>query len=74
MPAVVREGRFNTFQSGEVLALSCTDLTSRGLDTVKYAARKVEEFPNVNANITRIIAAHALKENERLINKANNVD
>lgn len=106
MPAVVREGRFERFQSGKVIALSCTDLASRGLDTIsvghiinfefpkfisdyihrcgrtgrvgssktglitnlvhrpeeievvqkiEYAARKAEEFHNVNANIKRAL-------------------
>ncbi|XP_071542618.1 probable ATP-dependent RNA helicase DDX28 [Panulirus ornatus] len=117
MGAEVRKGRFQAYQSGQVLALSCTDLTSRGLDTVKvghvinyefpkfiadyvhrcgrtgrvgspasglvtnlvhrpqeielvqkieYAARKAQEFPNVNANIKRIIVGHAMKGEENL--------
>lgn len=112
MAAGLRDGRFKAFQSGKVMALSCTDLTSRGLDTVKaghvinfdfpkymadyihrcgrtgrvgstrtglvtsfihrkfevellqkieYAARKVTDLPNVNANIKRIITAHSAK-------------
>lgn len=115
MAAGLREGRFKAFQSGKVMALSCTDLTSRGLDTVKaghvinfdfpkymadyihrcgrtgrvgstrtglvtsfihrkfevelvqkieYAARKVEDLPNVNANIKRIITAHSVKSQQ----------
>lgn len=35
MAAAVRDGRFEAFQSGQALGLSCTDLTSRGLDTVR---------------------------------------
>lgn len=35
MTAALREGRFEAFQSGQALGLSCTDLTSRGLDTVR---------------------------------------
>lgn len=117
MQAESRKGLFETFQSGKVLALSCTDLASRGLDTVtaghvinfefpkfiadyihrcgrtgrvgskmtglvtnlvhrpqeielvqkiEYAARKLEAFSNVNANIKRIIVGKALTEHDKL--------
>ncbi|XP_063603489.1 probable ATP-dependent RNA helicase DDX28 [Penaeus indicus] len=45
MAAAVRDGRFEAFQSGQALGLSCTDLTSRGLDTVRAGHIINFEFP-----------------------------
>lgn len=45
MPAVVRNDQFRKFQDGEVIALSCTDLASRGLDTTKAGHVINFEFP-----------------------------
>ncbi|CAL4076703.1 unnamed protein product [Meganyctiphanes norvegica] len=50
MSAVLREGRFDAFQSGKVMALSCTDLTSRGLDTVKAGHVINFDFPKYMAD------------------------
>lgn len=33
MPSIVRIGKFKGFKDGDVLALSCTDIASKGLDT-----------------------------------------
>ncbi|XP_068217275.1 probable ATP-dependent RNA helicase DDX28 [Palaemon carinicauda] len=113
MPAIVRNDQFRKFQDGEVIALSCTDLASRGLDTskaaqvinfefpkfisdyihrcgrigrvgsthtgkvtnlvhrpseielvqkIEYAARKSEEYHNVNANIKRRLTGKDMEE------------
>lgn len=35
MRSELRKGRFEAFQAGEAAVLSCTDIASRGLDTVK---------------------------------------
>ncbi|KAK7080640.1 hypothetical protein SK128_003346 [Halocaridina rubra] len=45
MNAGLRKGRFMKFQRGEEIALSCTDLTSRGLDTVRAGHIINFEFP-----------------------------
>ncbi|XP_042879794.1 probable ATP-dependent RNA helicase DDX28 [Penaeus japonicus] len=50
MAAAVRDGRFEAFQSGQALGLSCTDLTSRGLDTVRAGHIINFEFPKYMAD------------------------
>ncbi|XP_027225026.2 probable ATP-dependent RNA helicase DDX28 [Penaeus vannamei] len=50
MTAALREGRFEAFQSGQALGLSCTDLTSRGLDTVRAGHIINFEFPKFMAD------------------------
>lgn len=118
MNQALRNGRFAQFQSGKFSVISCTDVVSRGLDTInthhvinydvptnmsdyihrcgrtgrvgshlpsgivttfvchptevdvvqkiEYAARKahMDELPNVNANIKRLINNQVLKKTE----------
>ena len=35
MPNILRKGRFKQFQEGKLNVLTCTDIASRGLDTVR---------------------------------------
>ncbi|KAJ8890908.1 hypothetical protein PR048_010417 [Dryococelus australis] len=45
MPLVLRRGVFKKFQLGEVNVISCTDIGSRGLDTVRVKHVINYEFP-----------------------------
>jgi superfamily II DNA/RNA helicase len=37
MPLDIRTGKLNLFQSGDVDVISCTDIGSRGIDTVRVS-------------------------------------
>ncbi|KAK4306468.1 hypothetical protein Pmani_021709 [Petrolisthes manimaculis] len=50
MKAVLRKGRFEAFQEGKAAVLSCTDIASRGLDTVKAGHVINYNFPSYIAD------------------------
>lgn len=50
MSSALRQKHYEAFMSGEVKALSCTDLTSRGLDTCKVSHVINYDFPNYIAD------------------------
>lgn len=45
MPQAVREGRYDKFQNGDFDVLVCTDIASRGLDTIRARHVINYEFP-----------------------------
>ncbi|KAL1139669.1 hypothetical protein AAG570_006647, partial [Ranatra chinensis] len=45
MPHIVREGKFLQFQNGRLDVLSCTDIASRGLDTIRAKCVINYDFP-----------------------------
>ncbi|KAK2181810.1 hypothetical protein NP493_375g02085 [Ridgeia piscesae] len=46
MPQKVREGRFDQFQNGETEVLVCTDIMSRGMDTIRAKHVINYDFPH----------------------------
>jgi actin-like ATPase involved in cell morphogenesis len=43
MPVDIRTGMLSLFQSGDVDVISCTDIGSRGINTVRVSADSLEQ-------------------------------
>jgi hypothetical protein len=43
MPVDIRTGKLGLFQSGDVDVISCTDIGSRGINTVRVSAYSLEQ-------------------------------
>jgi superfamily II DNA/RNA helicase len=41
IPSDIRTGKLNSFQSGDVDVISCTDIGSRGIDTVRVSLNAI---------------------------------